>query len=245
MNKPELEKFQTVPLTLRWSVFALSVLVIAGCVTTSHDKGDSTARSLERAAAEVQGQSRALDLTMNSLNDLVNNPGADLKPQYATFSRSLDQLEASAKRNAAAQTNVSRNASAYFKAWETQLDSVNYEVIRNQGQARRAEVKKTFEEVNQQFHEAQSALMPLMDYLEDIRKSLGADLTVGGLQSVKGFLSNAQENAAKVQTALGKVSTQLASAETSFSSVLQTAKADGTNAPAATASPKSSEAKKQ
>ena len=54
MNKPELEKFQTVPLTLRWSVFALSVLVIAGCVTTSHDKGDSTARSLERAAAEVQ-----------------------------------------------------------------------------------------------------------------------------------------------------------------------------------------------
>ena len=87
--------------------------------------------------------------------------------------------------------------------------------------------------------------MPLMDYLEDIRKSLGADLTVGGLQSVKGFLSNAQENAAKVQTALGKVSTQLASAETSFSSVLQTAKADGTNAPAATASPKSSEAKKQ
>jgi flagellar biosynthesis chaperone FliJ len=179
------------------------------------------------------------------LNDLVNNPAPDLKPQYATFNRNLDQLEASAKRNAAAATNVNRNATAYFRAWETQLESVNYEVIRNQGQARRAEVKKNFDEVNQQFHEAQSALLPLIDYLEDIRKSLGADLTVGGLQSVRGFLSNAQENAAKVQTALGKVSTQLASARENFASVLQTAKAEGTNAPASTPAQQPSEAKKQ
>lgn len=244
MNKPELKKSPSALLTLLSSILGLTVLFLAGCQTTSHDKGDTTARSLDHAALEVQAQSHALDLTMNSLNDLVNNPAPDLKPQYATFSRNLDQLEASAKRNAAAQTNVNRNASAYFKAWETQLDSVNYEVIRNQGQARRAEVKKSFEEVNQQFHEAQSALTPLIDYLEDIRKSLAVDLTVGGLQSVKGFLSNAQENAAKVQTALGKVSTQLASVRENFASVLQTAKAEGTNAPPSAPAQQPSEAKK-
>ena len=44
------------------------------------------ARSLDAAAAEVQGQRRALEMTTEALQDLVNKPAADLKPQFARFS---------------------------------------------------------------------------------------------------------------------------------------------------------------
>lgn len=216
---------------LKLAALALLAFCLSGCMSTGYNKGDSAAHSLDRAAAEVQGQSHALDLTLAALSDLVNNPAPDLKPQFANFSHCVDQLVASSKRSESAATNVNRKGTAYFDAWETQLATVKYDVIRNQGEARRTEVKKNFDDVESQYHEAQSALLPLIDYLQDVRKTLSADLTLGGLQSAKPFLANAQENATKVQTALAKVSTQLASSGASLSTVLQTAKVENTASP--------------
>jgi len=244
MNKHNLKKTDGLSQLLRLSVLAMAAFSLAGCMSTSHDKGDAAARSLERASVEVQAQSHALDLTMTSLNDLVNNPGPDLKPQFAAFSGYLSRLVASANKNESAYTNINRKASAYFDDWGKQLAAVNYEVIRNQGESRRSEVKKNFDEVNHQYREAQSALLPLIDYLQDVRKTLSADLTVGGLQSVKGFLTNAQENSAKVQAALAKVSSALASSGASLSTSSQTAKVEGTNAPPPVTGSRAAEVKK-
>lgn len=238
MNKDDLKKTDSLSGLMRLPVLALAAFSLAGCVATGYNKGDAAARSLQRVSVEVQAQSRALNLTMDALKDLVNNPGPDLKPQFGTFSGYLNQLAASAKKTGTAATNFNQNSAAYFAAWETELTSVKYEVIRNQGEARKAEVKKNIDELNHQYLEAQSVLLPLIDYLQDIRKTLTADLTLGGLQSVKGLLSNAEENSAKVQASLAKVSSALAASGASLSTVMQTAKAKGTNAPAETLSPK-------
>src|SRR5262249_38143244 len=154
----------------------------------------------------------ALDTTIAALSDLVNNPGPDFKPQFAAFSKSLDQLVATGKRNEAAVKNVNEKSAAYFETWDKQIKTVNYEVIRTQASARKVEVTKNFDDVNQHYKEAQAALHPLMDYLQDIRKTLSTDLTIGGLQSAKNLLTNAQENTTKVQAALAKVSKDLATA---------------------------------
>src|SRR5436305_1082466 len=103
MNKENLVASKTSFQLILLSALALAALPLGGCMSTGYNKSDATARSLEQAAVEVQAQSHALDVTVAALNDLVSNPAPDFRPQFITFSRSLDQLLASAKRNEVAQ----------------------------------------------------------------------------------------------------------------------------------------------
>src|SRR3954470_4459394 len=77
----------------------LASALLTGCSTTVYKKGDAAAGTYREAAWQVHDASRDLELTMSSLNALVNKPAADLKPQYVRFSRSLDQFESSVDRN--------------------------------------------------------------------------------------------------------------------------------------------------
>ena len=174
---------------------SLAELALAGCASRGYDKSQAAAVSLHSAAAQVQGQSRALELTLGTLNDLVNKPPADLKGQFQLFSSNLDQLSAAARRNDRAADEMARRSAEYFETWDKQLVNMNYEAIRTRSQARRTEVANQFESVNRHYHEAQAALGPLVDYLYDIRKALGADLTVGGLESIKEIVNNANARA--------------------------------------------------
>src|SRR5205085_11539980 len=97
-------------------------------------------------------------------------------------------------------------------AWDKELATINYEVIREHSEARREEVAHRFETVSQSYQEAQTVVQPLIDYFEDIRRALNSDLTRGGLAAVKDIVRNADDTAAKVQTALSKLTNDLAAA---------------------------------
>src|SRR2546423_593119 len=71
-----------------------------GCASTGYNGSDAGANSMKSAAAEVQMEGGALELTMGALKDLVNEPPADLKLQFQHFSGALDRLMASAQRTA-------------------------------------------------------------------------------------------------------------------------------------------------
>ena len=107
---------------------------------------------------------------------------------------------------------------AYFQAWDKEIPTINYEAIRTRSEARREEVAHRFETVDQSYHEAQTVVQPLIGYFEDIRRALSADLTLGGLSAVKEIVQNADQNAAKVQVALGKLTNDLAAACSDMSS---------------------------
>jgi len=206
-----------------WVVFAGVVMAawgLTGCVSNGYNKSEAAALSLQRAADEVQAEGRALDVTMLTLNELVNKPGSDLKFQFERFSVNLGQLEAAAKRNADALRRVSQRSAVYFEKWDREMAGINYEAVRLRSQARRAEVATQFDSVTSRYRETQSALLPLLDYLVDIRRALSTDLTLNGLESIKGVVENANGNATKIQTALGKLAEDLASSGTKMSSVL-------------------------
>jgi hypothetical protein len=199
--------------------FALAMLCLAGCASTPYHKGDAAAVSLQNAASEVQGQSRALEVTMGSLDDLINKPEPDLKPQFKRFSKSLDNLSGYARRNERSQARVRTKSGDYFESWDKQLATMNYENVRNQSQERKTEVINTFNSVNKRYHESQEAMGPLLAYLYDVRKALDTDLTPSGIEAVKPIVSKARENADRVQLALGRLTTELASSGAHMSSV--------------------------
>ena len=215
--------------------FSIVTLCLAGCASTPYHKGDAAAVSLQDGASEVQGQSRALEVTMGSLDDLVNKPEPDLKPQFKRFSKALDNLTAYAKRNEHSQARVRDKSAAYLESWNQELATMNYEAVRSRSQERKAEVTTYFDSVNRRYHDAQDAMGPLLSYLYDVRRALAADLTPTGLESIKPIVSKARENADKVQLALGRLTPELASSSAKMSSVVYQNATQGTNRPPPTA----------
>jgi hypothetical protein len=200
-------------------ILTATILAWVGCATKGYEKSETAATSLHTAAGEVQAESRALNATLNSLNDLINKPPTDLKLQYKAYSTNLDQLIAAARRNDGVLRRVGQKNAAYFESWDKDLATMNYEAVRNRSQERKSEVTANFDSVYRRYQEAQTTIHPLLEYFEDIRKALSTDLTVGGLEAMKPTVANVNENAAKVQTALARLADDLAASGAKMSSV--------------------------
>jgi hypothetical protein len=205
------------------AVVAIAVGCLAGCSSPGYKKGDAAAVSMASAAGEVEAESRALEATRQMLNDLVDNPAPDLKLQYRRYSDALDRLVSCAHRTEATGKTMARKSAAYFAAWDKQLTTIQYEVIRDGSIARKEEARKLFDTVNGRYQNTQAVVWPMISYLEDIRQALSTDLTRAGVSSVKPVAAHANENATKVQTAFAALSAALADARTRFSSFTATA----------------------
>jgi hypothetical protein len=208
--------------TLRVASVLVGVVLLAvfvGCRTRTYDRGDAAARSLQQAAMEVQVQSRYLTFTMSALDDLVSRPRADLRPQFEQFSRNLDRLQDSARRNEkAARAAYERNA-AYLGSWDRQITNMNYEVVRSRSEDRRKEVTNKFNAVNERYAEGMTVMEPLLSYLSVFLRALGSVLTLGGMVYIKPVVANAADNARKVEIALSKLTNQLADSGARMSSI--------------------------
>jgi hypothetical protein len=208
-----------------WSqiIPALVVLLVfvcaGGCHSKGYKKGDVAARSLQTAADEVQAESRSIDATMEALNDLVHKPAADLKPQFAHFSKALDRLKRTAAQTERTRERMEVKNAEYFDAWDRQTAEISFGVVREQSESRKAAVTNQFHTVNTRYLEAQDVVRPLISYFEDIRKALSIDLTPEGLESIQSIADNAERNARKVQTALSRLTEELAASSTELSTV--------------------------
>ncbi len=200
-------------------VLTLALSWGAGCRSAGYHKGEVAGRGLQLASAEVETETRQIEATLAALKDLVEAPGADLKPQFRRFSSSLDRLIDSAGKTDKTGKRAELKNAKYFAAWEKEMADIHYGVIRERSAARRAEVTNQLHAVNLRYQELQAVVWPLITYFNDIRAMLRADLTAAGLESVKGIVGNADQNAHKVQTALAKLSNELTACGTSLSAV--------------------------
>ena len=197
-----------------------AVLVwMPGCATNGYQKGDSAAVSMQRSATEVQAEGRAMDQTLRSLEALVSAQDGDLRAPFKRYCRSLDRLVSAAQRTENTGRTMDQKSAAYIQAWDQQLQTIDYQHIRDLSEARRNEVTNHLEAISRRYRESQEAVQPLISYLTDIRKALSADLTVAGLESLRGIAQNANDNVVKVQTALDALTAELTNSSARLSSV--------------------------
>jgi hypothetical protein len=200
------------------ALVGVAVVAVAGCRTPGYKKGDAAARSSLSAAGEVQAQSRALDSTLAALGGMVSQPGEDLRPRFAHFSNSLDDLIKCADRVEKAGQRLEQRSVAYLAAWENELSTMTYEVIRSQSDARKMYVARQMSDLQQRYDETSEVVRPLIAYLEDIRKALRSDLTLGGVESIRTIAGKADDNVRKVQVALARLADELAQSSIQISS---------------------------
>ena len=167
---------------------------------------------------EIQTQSQTVAAAMTTLSNLVDKPAADLKPQFQCFSAALDSLVVAAKQGGVTGSRLEHSNTVFLAAWNKQLTTITNADVRSRSDARKAEVTNQFNAANAHYAQAQSALWSLVDYLQDIRRALSADLTPGGIEAVKNIASNAKTNASNVQAALAQSGTELTALSTSMSS---------------------------
>lgn len=161
-----------------------------------------------------------MNQTIAALQDLVQQPSGDLTPSFKRFSKSLDRLIATAQRTENTGQRVREKNAAYFQAWDQQLQTIDYQHIRELSEARKSEVTNQVAAINHRYQESQAAVQPLVSYLLDIRKALSTDLTPGGLDSLKSVVKNANDNVVKVQTALDALTAELTSSSARMASVV-------------------------
>lgn len=202
------------------SICIAGALYLSGCASPTYQKADNASSSLQKASMEINNENRAIDATMNSLDDLVNKPAADLRPQFARFNASLDWLEDSSKRAEKAAQEANKKSQDYFQTWDKELASIRYEAVRDQSVSRKTQVSDELNTVDQRYRQNQAVVEPLISYLRDIRTSLSVDLTAGGVAAVMPLADNALQNARKVQSALGQLSDDLAESGTHMSALV-------------------------
>jgi hypothetical protein len=198
----------------------VALLSVCSCASTNYKKADAASESLQKAGRQIQAESYTIDLTLAALDDLVNKPAADLKPQFERFNASLDRLVAASNRAQKAADTAHKKSADYFENWDKQTADIKFDAVRDQSVSRKTQVSNEFSTLDQRYSENQAVMEPLISYLQDIRTALSTDLTAGGIQSVKPLADNAQQNARKVQAALARLSNELTASGARMSSVI-------------------------
>jgi hypothetical protein len=199
---------------------SVALLLACGCASTNYHRADAASQSLKKAARQIQAESYCIDNTLAAVDDLVNKPAVDLKPQFARFNTSLDRLVAASDRAQKAADVAHKKSAEYFQTWDKETAAIKFEAVRDQSVSRKTQVSNEFNTVDQRYRENQAVMDPLISYLQDIRTALSTDLTAGGIQSVKPLVDNAEQNARKVQTALARLSDELTDSGARMSSIM-------------------------
>lgn len=190
----------------RLAIVVAGALFCVACETTASDQGTATAKNITKAADSIQAGIGHLDATLASLNALVNQPAADLGPQFKTFSKNLDSLDSTATDVREATAGMEQKGAAYFAEWDKQIAAITNEDIRERSMERRKEVEANLADLRKDYTEARDTFQPLMSDLKDIHTALSADLTMQGVDAVKKSVKKVNDEAPDVKENLEEVS---------------------------------------
>ena len=189
------------------SLAACGVL-IAGCVSSGYEKAGNTSTSLREAAQGIDNTLGPLDTVVTALSDLVTNPGPDITPQFQKFSAAVSNLESLANEVSSREAAMREQGAAYFQKWDAELAKIQNDDIETRSLDRKNAVAARFERVRVSYAQTTADFAPFMSDLKDIRTALATDLTAGGLASVRGLASKANDKVLPLRESLIRLSTE-------------------------------------
>ena len=207
------------PTTITSLLTAGAVLALVGCASPGYEKGAKAAANIQEAANLIGALPGRIDQTLTALNDLVQKPAADLRPQFKTFASQLADLESSAKDISTARSNMGAQGKEFFAKWDEQLATIQNEDIKARSQSRKDEVAAKLAAIKLSYSEAAGAFKPFLADLKDVQKFLAIDLTAGGVASMKDTAAKASRDAGPLKDSLSKVAADFKSLGLAMSAV--------------------------
>ena len=198
---------------------AATIPLFTGCKSAGYDAGNKTAADIQAAADRIGAMNGQIDAVVTSLNDIVEKPQADLRPQYKQFADYVAAVESSAKDVAAARQSMADKQKEFFAKWDEQLALIKNEDIKARSQSRKDEVNKNLLAIKTSYLEAATAFKPFLADLKDVQKYLSVDLTAGGVAAIKDTAAKVNESATPLKASIAKVAEDFKALGVSMSSV--------------------------
>lgn len=184
---------------------AAALAALAGCASNGHQKSEATAEGLQNSADRIAKAQTTREATLAALNDLVENPQPDLRPQFKKFVSSLNTWQSQVRDVESKSASMQAKGAAYFEKWDLELAKIQNEDIRKRSVARKEVVAKQFDKIRMAYAEVDKTRRPLMADLIDIQTALNADLTRAGLDAVKPVVKKANKDAEPLGLAAAKL----------------------------------------
>ena len=199
---------------------AVAALLVAGCASTAgYNQGNITAAKIQSTSDQIAALSGQLDKTLASLNGLVSQPQADLRPQYKEFAANVAAVQSTAKNIAAARTKIAADQTEYFAKWDQDIVQIQNPDIKALSQKRRDEVARNLTAIKTSYAQTDMAFKPFMADISDVQKSLSADLTPGGIAAIKGPVAKVGQDAGPLKASLANLAADFKTLGASMSSV--------------------------
>jgi len=190
-------------------------LMLAGCATQKpgYQQADRTGRRIAAFRDQVVEIKVAVDEVTSALATLADAPSSELRNANRRFARSVDRLEAAdAKANRRAD-RMRAEGREFFGGWEQEVQSIQNDELREAAQERRVQLDAEFRAISRVIVELRDVFRPWVKDVNDLRTVLGRDLTVAGVDRVRGVMSGVQDTSARVQLSLNTLISQLESVE--------------------------------
>jgi len=198
-----LDRFPVRLLLLGWLV------VLAGCATSGYQTNERTATTLETLANRIQLAGAQMDLAVTELNNLINNPQPDLRPQFNRFTAAVNKLDSLSTSVQKADADLQSRGTVHFASWDKEVATIQNEVIRSQAQARKLEVLTRFNNLRNNCLTVLTGYAPVQSDLRDMQRYLNSDLTLGGLAAVKDSAQRITQEATPVREGVSQLVTEM------------------------------------
>jgi septal ring factor EnvC (AmiA/AmiB activator) len=165
-----------------------------------------------------------IDQTLAALNDLVEKPQPDLRPQFKAFSSQLADMESDAQDIADARRSMAKSGKEFFAKWDEQLAQIQNEDIKARSQSRKDEVAQRLNAIKLSYTEAAMSFKPFLANLKDVQKSLSVDLTPGGVAAMKDTAAKVAQEAGPLKDSAFKLAEDFKSLGLAMSAVTPAAK---------------------
>jgi hypothetical protein len=175
------------------------MMCFVGCATSGYRTSERTASTLQSLASRIELAGTQMDIAVTELNNLINNPQPDLRPQFDRFSAAVKKLDSLSSSMRKADADLQTRGKVHFDAWDKELTTIQNEAIRTQAQARRLEVLTQFNDVRNKCLNVQTAYAPVHSDLQDTQRFLNSDLTTAGLTAIRNTASRVTEQATPVR----------------------------------------------
>lgn len=187
------------------------LLAVAGCATSGYRTNESTAATLESLARRIELAGAQMDMAVTELNNLVNNPQPDLRPQFNRFSAAVKKLDSLSSSVQKADHDLQVRGTAHFESWDKEVTTIQNEVIRSNAQARKLEVLSRFNSLRNTCLTVLTGYSPVQSDLRDTQRFLNSDLTRDGLAAIKDTAARVTHQATPVREAVNKLVAEMKS----------------------------------
>lgn len=196
---------RTVTATAMMLTLGFAGSALSGCAATAgsgYERAGSTSESLTVVREEIAEAKPKVSETVNTLENLVNRPAADLKPQFEEFAAAVREAERRERRISSRVTTYENRRDSYMERWQADIDEISNVDLRDRALSRKSETRDSFADLDEKLATMQEDYDALLDQLNDLRRFLSSDLTIAGISSIRTDTEEARELEGQLQDAM-------------------------------------------